>query len=145
MKATLKAAALLVVALASAAAQGPAPNVEDFFKLLPARYVTHEGDYGRLETISDAPNGYLAVRDAAAGQARPVFEFALYESADGDRFFVAANTKYDHACHSFETFFLKHDGRARRQARGLAVLPPPQPRAARHDAPSLARTLRRGR
>ena len=106
VRATLALAALLLAAH-GASAQGPAPNVEDFFKLLPGRYVTHEGDYGRLETISDAPNGYLAVRDAAAGASSPpVFEFALYSSAGGERFFVAANTKYDHACHSFETFFL---------------------------------------
>lgn len=122
MKATLAAVALLVAALA-APAQGPTPNVGDFFKLLPERYVTHEGDYGRLETTSDVPNGYLAIRDTTAGGAAPpVFEFAIYESADGDRFFVAANTKYDHACHSFETFFLRHDGRDWGEA-GPGVMP----------------------
>jgi len=127
---TVKAALALVVLLLAAlgaSAQGPTPNVEDFFKLLPERYVTHEGDYGRLETLSDAPNGYLAIRDTTAGgAARPVFEFALYESADGDRLFVVANTRYDHACHSFETFFLRHDGRGWGDA-GPGVMPPLTP------------------
>jgi hypothetical protein len=129
MKVTLRPAALMLLvafAAAVAAPQGPTPNVEEFFKLLPERYVTHEGDYGRLVTTADAPNGYLAISDVTAASAPPVFEFALYHSADGGRFFVAANTKYDHACHSFETFFLRHDGRGWGEA-GPGVMPPLAP------------------
>jgi hypothetical protein len=123
-------ALLLLAALACA---GPAParqraprSVADYFAQLPARYVTHEGDYGRLERTVDERAGYLAVAVAAARPARPVFELALYRAAGGAPFFVAANTKYDHACHSFETFFLTHDGKDWADA-ARRVMPPLTP------------------
>lgn len=95
----------------------PPRTVADYVKLLPAEYVTHAGDYGPLETVVDVANGYYAVAEKTGTPDAPerdtlvpVFEFAVFRRADDGAVFVAANTIYDHACFSYETFFLGHDG-----------------------------------
>ena len=122
----MKTISLLLLLVATAApapgrvqAKGATPprTIADYFKLLPAEYVTHAGDYGPLETIVDVRNGYYAVAEKTRLPGAPertglvpVFEFALFRRSDGGAVFVAANTKYDHACFAYETFFLRHDG-----------------------------------
>lgn len=128
MRKIIRAALGAMVLAGAFASAGGAPQsgprtIEDYFRLLPERYVTHVGDYGRVEKIVDVKNGYLAFADTSAGAARPVFEFALYRAADGTPFFIAANTQYDHACHSFETFFLTHDGKGWGDAAAAGVMP----------------------
>jgi len=106
---------LSTLLLLSVVAAAPQPRtIEDYFKLLPAEYVTHVGDYGPLATVVDADHGYYAIIEKTsapeAAAPEPVFEFALFRKADGGAVFVAANTLYDHACLSHQTFFLRHDG-----------------------------------
>lgn len=101
---------LFTLLLLFAVIAAPQPRtIEDYFKLLPEEYVTHTGDYGPLETIVDADNGYYAIAEKTR-TTESVFEFALFRQADGGAVFVAANTLYDHACFSHQTFFLRHDG-----------------------------------
>lgn len=99
-------------------------RVTDYFAYLPERYITYTGDISSLETIIDTKNGYIVKRE----KFHPDiiwFELALFRQKTGEAVIVISNRQSDCVCNTYETFFLKYDGK-KWQDVSKKVLPPIQ-------------------
>lgn len=91
-------------------------SIADYFKNLPEKYKTFDGDFSppsKETTVIDEPNGYAAYMDSPTGgnfNRFAIFETALFKSQTKPPLLVVANTKSDHVCTKYETFFLRCAG-----------------------------------
>lgn len=84
-------------------------TVYDYYKLLPKKFITHQGDYGPtdLSLIQDQHNGYLALQTQNKDT---VFSMALFRKSNGGAILMVSNKQYDFACDQFQTFILEPMG-----------------------------------
>jgi len=104
-------------------------NIADYFKNLPKKYITTQGDFAQpsAETlVVDEKNGYAAQMDSSGSvsvEPFPVFEMALFKSQTKSPLVVVAHRKINSPCTEYEIFFLRRAGNRWTEVK-QAVLPP---------------------
>lgn len=115
-------AALATLTAVSVHAQRPVMNdwrISDFFSTLPESFITTTGDFAKPSAeniVFDENNGYAATymnspEPGSDYQPFPTFQMALFKSEIKLPLIVISNTKNDHVCTDYETFFLRYDDR----------------------------------